>query len=111
MLTVEYRVILYAVALLIGLAIFAKVPSHRMRQAVLLLGSYALYATWGPWFAGVLVASTLMNFLLGQWLRRKPSALVLWIGIACDRRFFCSEAMCSTQPGGPGSRACCSPPR
>jgi alginate O-acetyltransferase complex protein AlgI len=84
MLTAEYRVILYAVALLIGLAIFARVRSRSARQAVLLLGSYALYATWGIWFASVLLASTLMNFLFGLWLRRKPSAPVLWIGIACN---------------------------
>jgi alginate O-acetyltransferase complex protein AlgI len=81
MLTAEYRVVLYAIALLIGLAIFAKVRSRGVRQAVLLAASYALYATWGLWFAGVLLASTVMNFLLGLWLRRKPSALVLWIGI------------------------------
>ena len=84
MLTAEYRIILYAVALLIGLAIFAKVRSRSARQAILLIGSYALYATWGLWFAGVLLASTVMNFLFGLWLRRKPSALVLWIGIVCN---------------------------
>ena len=84
MLTTESRIVLYAVALLIGLAIFAKVRSHRMRQAVLLIGSYALYATWGLWFAAVLLASTVMNFLFGQALRRKESALVLWIGIVCN---------------------------
>ena len=76
MLTAELRIVLYAVALLIGLAIFAKVRSRSARQAVLLIGSYALYASWGLWFAGVLLASTVMNFLLGRWLRRKPSALV-----------------------------------
>ena len=84
MLTAEYRIVLYAVALLIGLAIFVKVRSRGARQAVLLIGSYALYATWGLWFAAVLLASTVMNFLFGRWLRRKPSALVLWIGIICN---------------------------
>src|SRR5271166_1017662 len=84
MLSAEYRVMVYAVALLIGLAIFARVRSRRARQVVLLIGSYALYATWGLWFAGVLFASTVMNFLFGLWLRRKPSALVLWIGIVCN---------------------------
>ena len=78
------RVILYAVALVIGLAIFVKVRSRSVRQGVLLIGSYALYATWGLWFAGVLLASTVMNFLIGQWLRRKQSAGVLWIGILCN---------------------------
>ncbi len=84
MLTLEYRIVLYAVALLAVLAIFAKVRSRRVRQAFLLLGSYALYVTWGPWFAGVLLASTAMNFLFGRWLRRKQSAGVLWIGIVCN---------------------------
>ena len=84
MMTAEYRILFYAVALLIGLAIFAKVRSRNVRQALLLLGSYALYATWGLWFAGVLLASTVMNFLFGQWLRRKPSAIVLWTGILCN---------------------------
>src|SRR5271157_864538 len=67
--------------LLLGVVIFAKVRSRRVRQAVLLAGSYALYVTWGVWFAAVLLASTVMNFLLGRWLRQKPSPLVLWTGI------------------------------
>jgi len=79
-----FRGILYAVALLIGLAVFAKVRSRSVRQAVLLIGSYALYTTWGLWFACVLLASAAMNFLFGLWLRRKPSAVVLWAGIICN---------------------------
>ena len=79
-----FRGILYAVALLVGLAIFAKVRSRSARQAVLLIGSYALYATWGLWFAAILLASTAMNFLFGRFLRRKPSAPVLWAGIICN---------------------------
>src|SRR5271169_1173982 len=81
MLTAEYRMVLYALALLIGIAIFAKDRSRGVRQSVLLLASYALYSTWGLWFAAILLASTVMNFLFGQWLRRKSSAGVLWIGI------------------------------
>lgn len=88
MLTTESHIVLYAVALVIGLAIFAKVRLSNARQAVLLIASYALYATWGPWFSAVLLASTVMNFLFGQWLRRKPSALVLWIGIICNLLLF-----------------------
>src|SRR5271167_4241047 len=84
MLTADYRLVLYAIALLIGLAIFPRVRSRSTRQGVLLAGSYALYATWGLWFAAVLLASTLMNFLFGRALRRKQSAGVLWIGIVCN---------------------------
>jgi len=67
--------------LLLGVVVFAKVRSRSVRQAVLLAGSYALYVTWGVWFAAVLLTSTVMNFLLGRWLRQKPSSLILWTGI------------------------------
>jgi alginate O-acetyltransferase complex protein AlgI len=76
--------VLYAVALVIGLAIFARVRSRSARQGVLLIASYALYATWGLWFVAVLLASTVMNFLFGLSLRRRQSALVLWVGIICN---------------------------
>lgn len=72
--------ILY-VALFLLCALIAKVRSRTIRQAALLIASYALYLTWGLWFTAVLLASTLMNFLLGRWLRRKPTALPLWTGI------------------------------
>jgi alginate O-acetyltransferase complex protein AlgI len=75
------RGILYGLALLLSLAVFAKVRSPRARQGVLLVASYALYISWGTWFAAVLLTSTVMNFLLGEWLRRKPHWLVLWTGI------------------------------
>jgi alginate O-acetyltransferase complex protein AlgI len=84
MLTAESHIVLYAVALVIALAIFAKVRSRRARQRILLITSYALYATWGLWFAAVLLASTVMNFLFGLSLRRRQSAPALWIGIICN---------------------------
>ena len=61
--------------------VLATVRSRSARQAVLLVASYALYLTWGPWFAAVLFASASMNFLVGKWLRRKPSWLPLSAGV------------------------------
>jgi alginate O-acetyltransferase complex protein AlgI len=75
------RVMLYILVLVLGVVLLAKVRSRRIRQVFLLIGSYALYASWGFWFAAVLLLSTLMNFLFGKWLQRKPSGFVLWIGI------------------------------
>jgi alginate O-acetyltransferase complex protein AlgI len=75
------RGIAYVLVFLLCVGVFAKVRSRAVRQPVLLLGCYALYFTWGPWFAVVLLASTVMNFLLGKWLQRKPSGLVLSVGI------------------------------
>ncbi len=76
-----FRGTLYGLVFLICVGVFAKVRSRAVRQTVLLLGSYALYLSWGVWFGGVLLASTVMNFLLGKWLRRNPSSLVLATGI------------------------------
>src|ERR1039457_6886655 len=75
------RAILYVLAFLVCAAIFAKVRSRAIRQAVLLIASYALYLSWTSWFVAVLFTSTLMNYFVGEWLRRKRSALVLWTGV------------------------------
>jgi alginate O-acetyltransferase complex protein AlgI len=75
------REILYSLVFLISVAVFAKVRSRKMRLPILLVGSYVLYLSWSIWFAGVLLASTVMNFGFGEWLRRKPTRLVLTIGI------------------------------
>ena len=79
-----WRGILYFLVFLFCVLVCAKVRSARIRQAILLVASYALYLTWGSWFAAVLVASTVMNFFLGKWLRRKPSALALTAGIVLN---------------------------
>ena len=61
--------------------ILAKVRSRPIRQATILIASCALYLTWGVWFAAVLLASIVMNYLVGEWLRRKRSGVTLSIGI------------------------------
>jgi alginate O-acetyltransferase complex protein AlgI len=93
------RPILYVLAFLACLAICAKARSHRFRQAILLIASFGLYFSWLPWsdpssepwfgriwfgriwLPVVLVGSIVMNFLLGKWLRRRPIAAILAIGI------------------------------
>lgn len=66
---------------MLSAGVFAKIRSRKVRQPILLIGSYALYLSWGVWFAGVLLTSTVMNFLLGKLLRRRPARLVLTAGI------------------------------
>jgi alginate O-acetyltransferase complex protein AlgI len=79
-----FRALLYSLAIVIAVIGLARIRSPRARQVLLLVLSYALYVTWGWWFAIVLASSTLINFLFGQSLRRKRSALVLWTGIAVN---------------------------
>jgi D-alanyl-lipoteichoic acid acyltransferase DltB (MBOAT superfamily) len=53
-----------------------------VRQGVLLTSSIALYLTWQPWFAAVLLTSIVVNFIFGKWLRAKPQWLPLSLGVA-----------------------------
>ena len=75
------QAILYCLMFVVCVVILAKSRSRRVRQSVLLLASYVLYLTWVPWFAAVLLTSTVMNFIFGRWLRRKPSGSILAAGI------------------------------
>ena len=56
----------------------------RTRQVALLITSYVLYASWGLGFLGLLVCSSLVNYGLGAWLRRKESVARLWVGIVLN---------------------------
>jgi alginate O-acetyltransferase complex protein AlgI len=76
-----FQGILYCLLFLLCVAVLAKVRARRVRQTILLVSSYVLYVTWGPWFAAVLLTSTILNFLVGEWLRRKPSGAILSLGI------------------------------
>jgi alginate O-acetyltransferase complex protein AlgI len=76
-----FQSLAYGLLFLLCAAVLAKVRSRGVRQAVLLVASYALYLTWGPWFAAVLLTSTVVNFLIGQWLRHRTSGAILFLGI------------------------------
>jgi alginate O-acetyltransferase complex protein AlgI len=76
-----FRIISYALAFLVCAVMLAKVRSRTTRQTSLLIASSALYLAWGVWFAAVLLASIVTNYLIGEWLRRKGSGVTLSIGI------------------------------
>ncbi len=54
------------------------------RRWLLLLASYAFYATWNPWFCGLLAATTLVNFAIGLKLGsvRNPESRKVLVAIA-----------------------------
>jgi alginate O-acetyltransferase complex protein AlgI len=79
-----FQGILYVLLFLLCVVLLAKIRPRTVRQAILLLAGYALYFTWGAWSAAILFASTGMNFLVGRQLRRKPSGIVLALGIALN---------------------------
>ena len=71
----------YILLFLVCLFVLAEVRSRGMRQPVLLVASLALYLTWAPWFAAVLFTSIVVNFGIGNWLRRNPHWPPLSAGI------------------------------
>ena len=75
------QLITYILAFILCIIVRAKVRHPGIRQIALLVASYGLYLTWVPWFAGVLVTSVAVNFLLGKWLRKSQSGLLLGTGI------------------------------
>ena len=75
------RPLLYILVFLVSTAVFLSGGSRKSRQAVLLIGSYILYLSWAAWFAAILLASTVINFFLGKWVRRRKSPLALPLGI------------------------------
>lgn len=76
-----FQGVCYILLFLLCVALFAKARSRGVRQTILLLASFALYLTWIPWFAGVLITSIVVNFLIGKALRRNPSWALLSLGL------------------------------
>jgi alginate O-acetyltransferase complex protein AlgI len=56
----------------------------RSRQALLLLASWLLYASWGIGFLSLLVCSSILNYFFGRLLAARQSAGRLWVGILAN---------------------------
>ena len=56
-------------------------PLRSGRKIVLLCASYFFYATWGLGFLALLIFSSLVNYGLGEYLRRQPKQSRLWMGV------------------------------
>jgi alginate O-acetyltransferase complex protein AlgI len=73
--------LLYVAGLVLSWLAAARARPTLAKQTLLLLLSYLLYASWGAWFLGTLIGSSLLNYALGSYIRRKPTAGRLWVGI------------------------------
>lgn len=58
-----------------------RLRSVAARQWLYLIASWLFYFSWGSWLIVILLFSSLMNYGLGEWLRKKTSAGRLWVGI------------------------------
>ena len=48
-----------------------RLRSVKARQVLYLIASWLFYYSWGGWLIVILIFSSLMNYGLGEWLRRK----------------------------------------
>lgn len=61
------------------------VPATKPRQWLLLIASYCIYANLaGSGFLALLIVSSLMNYLWGALLRRRPTTPLLWTAIGAN---------------------------
>ncbi len=71
----------YTIAVALAWVLAWALRSTKARQVLFLVVSYALYVTWGLGLLGLLIVSSLVNYALGKFLKRNPSAGRLWIGL------------------------------
>jgi alginate O-acetyltransferase complex protein AlgI len=60
------------------------VRAPKLKQLLLLAGSYVFYARAGAGFLAVLIACSVLNFVLGEVLRRRITVWRLWLGIIAN---------------------------
>jgi alginate O-acetyltransferase complex protein AlgI len=72
----------YALGLLIVWVIAMRLRSAKARQILYLIASWIFYYTWGGWMIVILIFSSLVNYALGEWLKKNISSLRLWLGVA-----------------------------
>ena len=71
----------YALGIVVVWLAGMRLRSVKTRQVLYLVASWAFYVSWGSWLIVVLLFSSLMNYGLGEWLKKKISASRLWVGI------------------------------
>jgi D-alanyl-lipoteichoic acid acyltransferase DltB (MBOAT superfamily) len=77
-----FKLLAYMLGCLASLSAAVFVRSIRVRQILLLAVSYGLYLLWGRWFLGILLFSSICNYFLGAYLKRRVTPGRLWLGIA-----------------------------
>src|SRR5271155_1668732 len=73
--------LVYAIGVAFVWLVAMRLRSIKARQVLCLIASWLFYYSWGGWLIVILIFSSLMNYGLGEWLKKKISAGRLWTGI------------------------------
>ncbi len=71
----------YGIGVLAVWLVAMRLRSTTARQALYLVASWIFYFSWGTWLIVVLIFSSLMNYALGEWLKKKITVGRHWTGI------------------------------
>ena len=71
----------YGIGIVAVWLVAMRLRNVKARQALYLAASWLFYYSWGSWLIVILIFSSLMNYGLGQWLKKRISAGRLWVGI------------------------------
>lgn len=69
---------------LLGFILFAGTGRQRYAAIWLTLASLVFYGWWNPVYVPLLVGSMVVNYLIGGYLLRRPSRLLLVLGVAAN---------------------------
>ena len=84
------ELLIYAIALLLAWLTALRLRSVKARQILYLIASWIFYYSWGGWLIVILIFSSLMNYGLGQWLKKKITAGRLWVGLLANLALLCT---------------------
>ena len=75
------KLIAYAIGIIVVWLVAMRTRSVTARQSLYLVASWLFYISWGSWLIVVLLFSSLVNYALGEWLKKRISAGRLWTGL------------------------------
>jgi alginate O-acetyltransferase complex protein AlgI len=84
------QLLIYSIGVLILWLLAMRVRSVKTRQVLYLIASWIFYYSWGGWLIGILIFSSLMNYGLGEWLKKKITAGRLWAGLLANLALLCT---------------------
>ncbi len=78
------QLLIYGIGVVVVWLLAMRIRSVRARQVLYLAVSYAFYFSWGSWLIVVLIFSSVMNYALGEWLKKRITASRLWVGLLAN---------------------------
>ena len=82
--------LIYALGIAVVWLVAMRLRSVKARQVLYLVASWLFYYSWGGWLIVILIFSSLMNYGLGEWLKKKISAGRLWVGLLANLALLCT---------------------